>query len=246
MDTGELDRSASGREDRLYFGAVSVVSLLLILWAFGPSYFLRSLYHQPDPPPFIIIHGALMTGWVLLFVVQTTLVSARHVSWHMKLGYAGLLYAALLVPIGCIAVTISTAREVHGHTSFMLPQLNVFGLSLMQMFLFGGYVGAAGLLRSRPDFHKRLIVMATLSVLPNAIVRLSFNVPIFSFIQTNLDILNTWAALCLAIIAVDFVRLRRLHPVFAVGGVLALVALYLTWFIGQTPAWNQFWIRSFS
>jgi hypothetical protein len=245
MNAAELNR-VSERGDRFYFAGLSLVVLLLIFCAFAPSYFLREMYHRPAPPPFIIVHGAMMTGWVLLLAVQAVLVSIGRISWHMKLGYAGLIYAALLVPIGCIAVTISAAREVHAHTKFMLPELNVFGISLMQMFLFGGWVGAAFAFRSRRDYHKRLIVLATLSVLPNAAVRLSLNVPAFAFLQTNLDILNAWAVFSLAVIAIDAARTRRLHPVFALGGLLTTAALYAVWFISRTAMWDHFWIQSFT
>lgn len=232
--------------ERLYFAAFSLVILLVIFWAFAPSYYLRGLYHRPAPPPFVILHGVMMSGWVLLLLVQAALVSVGRLAWHRRLGDAGLIYAALIVPVGCMAVTISAAREVHAHSSFMLPELNVLGISLMQMLLFGGFVGAAGLLRRRPDYHKRLIVMAMLSVLPNAVVRLSFNVPAFSFLQSNLDILNAWAVFCLTVIACDVVRMRRLHPVFAIGGAVVMAALYLTWFVSRTSTWDQFWIRSLS
>lgn len=185
-----------------------------------------------------------MTGWILLLLAQSILAATRRISWHMKVGDFGFAYAAILVPIGCMAVTTSAAREVHGHTGFMLGELNVLGISLTQMFLFGGFAGAAYLLRRRADYHKRLIVLATLSVLPNAAVRLGQNVPAFGYIQTNLDILNTWAVFALFVIAVDALRTRRLHPAFIVGGSLALVALYLSWLVSRTPAWDQFWIHS--
>ena len=250
MNAGDLNPVAGRgpwpgeRTDRLYFTAFSLVVLLLIFVAFAPSYFLHEMYRHPAPPPYIVLHGAMMTGWVALLVIQALLVSAGRVSWHSRLGIYGLYYAALLVPVGCIAVTISAAREVHGHTSFMLPELNVLGISLMQMLLFGVWAGAAGALRRRPDFHKRLITLATLSLLPNAIVRLSFNVPLFDFMQTNLSILNTWAAFFFVVLAVDAARTRRLHPVFALGGLATAAALYAVWFISRTNAWDQFWIRS--
>ncbi|HVV64779.1 MAG TPA: hypothetical protein VHC42_04875 [Rhizomicrobium sp.] len=245
MNVATLNRHAE-LGDRLYFAGLSLVVLLLIFWAFAPSYFLRDMYHRPAPPPFIIVHGAMMTGWVLLLIGQAMLVGAGRISWHMKLGYAGLIYAALLVPIGCVAVTISAAREVHSHTKFMLPELNVFGISLMQMVLFGGWVGAAFAYRSRPDYHKRLIILAMLSVLPNAVVRLSLNVPALAFLQTNLDILNAWAVFSLAVVAIDAARTRRLHPVFALGGLLTAVALYAVWFVSRTATWDHFWIQSFT
>lgn len=232
------------RTDRFFFTAFSLVVLLLVCVAFAPSSLLHEMYRRPAPPPFIVLHGAMMAGWVALLVIQALLVSIGRNSWHIRLGHYGLYYAALLVPVGCIAVTISAAREVHGHTSFMLPELNVLGISLMQMLLFGAWVGAAGAFRRRPDFHKRLIVLATLSLLPNAIVRLSFNIPFFDFLQTNLSILNAWAAFSFVVLAVDAARTRRLHPVFAFGGLVTAASLYAVWFISRTNAWDQFWIRS--
>lgn len=230
--------------DRIYFTGFSLVVLILIFWAFAPTYFLAGAYHKPAPPPFIVMHGAMMTGWILLLLTQALLAAVGRISWHKKVGDVGFAYAAILVPIGCIAVTTSAAREVHGHTSFMLGELNVLGISLMQMFLFGAFAGAAYLLRRRADYHKRLIVLATLSVLPNAVVRLGQNVPAFGYIQTNLDILNTWAVFAVSVIALDALRIRRLHTAFLVGGSLTFVALYLSWLISRTPAWDQFWVRS--
>jgi hypothetical protein len=230
--------------DRIYFTGFSLLVLSLIFWAFAPTYFLASAYHKPAPPPFIVVHGAMMTGWILLLLAQSILAATRRISWHMKVGNFGFAYAAILVPIGCMAVTTSAAREVQGHTSFMLGELNVLGISLTQMILFGGFAGAAYLLRRRVDYHKRLVVLATLSVLPNAVVRLGQNVPAFGYIQTNLDILNTWAVFALFVIVVDALRTRRLHPAFMVGGSLVFVALYLSWLISRTPAWDQFWIHS--
>jgi hypothetical protein len=230
--------------ERVYFSGISLLVLILILWAFAPTYYLAGAYHKPAAPPFIILHGAMMTGWILLVFAQALLAAVGRISWHKKVGDIGFAYAALLVPIGCIAVTASAAREVHGHTGFMLGELNVLGISLMQMLLFGAFAGAAYLLRRRGDYHKRLIVLASLSVLPNAAVRLGQNVPAFGYIQTNLDILNTWAVFALSVIALDALRVRRLHPAFVVGGSMTFVALYLSWLISRTSAWDQFWIHS--
>lgn len=234
----------AGLSDRIYFTTFSLFVLALIFIAFAPSYFLASAYHRPAPPPFIVFHGALMTGWVLLLLFQAAAAAMGRMRWHLKLGDAGIAYGLLLVPIACMSVTISAAREVHGHTGFMLGELNVLGISLMQALLFGVFVVAAWMKRAKTDYHKRLIVLATLSVLPNAIVRLSLNVPAFGFLQTNFEILTLWAVICVLVIAVDALRVRRLHPVFVVGGALTLLALYASWFISRTQAWDQFWIHS--
>ena len=250
MNVGESNPAAERepwpgkRTERIYFTAFSLAVVLLTFVAFAPSFFLHGMYRHPAPPPFIVVHGAMMTGWVVLLVIQALLVPTGRLSWHIRLGIYGLYYAALLVPVGCVAVTISAAREVHGHTDFMLSELNVLGISYAQMLLFGAWIWAAGAYRHRPDVHKRLIVLATLSLLPNAVVRLTLNVPFLDFLQTNLSILNAWAVFSLAVLAVDALRTRRLHPVFAFGGLATATALYAAWFISRTNAWDQFWMRS--
>lgn len=43
--------------DRIYFTGFSLFILILIFWAFAPTYFLAGAYHKPAPPPFIVVHG---------------------------------------------------------------------------------------------------------------------------------------------------------------------------------------------
>ena len=229
--------------DRLYFTAAASLLTLLVIVAFTPSYFLHSLFQRPAPTPFIAFHGLLMTGWLLLLVIQTLLVVCGLHRWHKRLGYVGAAYAAFVVPIGCMATLAAAAREVHGHSRFVAFQLNVLGLELMQMALFGGFVAAATISRHRADQHKRLILMATLCIVPNAIVRLSF-LPPFAFLGSNLAILHAWTLLLLGVGTVDALRIRRLHPAYLWSMPLAVFALYSAWAVSLTASWDDFWLRS--
>jgi hypothetical protein len=184
-----------------------------------------------------------MTGWMLLFVVQSVLVAAGQTPWHRRLGYAGVVFAALLVPIGCMATLASAAREVHAHSAIVRFQLNVLGLELAQMLLFGGFVAAAAVQRRRVDWHKRLMLMATLCVLPNAIVRLSLT-PAFGFLSSNLLILHAWVVVLAAVAASDALRAGRLHTAFAIGMPLSAGVLYAALAISLSAPWDGFWMRS--
>ena len=101
---------------------------------------------------------------------------------------------------------------------------------------------AGVLLRHRGGFHKRIMVMATLCILPNAIVRLVLLSNI-NVLGSNLVILTMWALLVLCIVGVDAYRLGRLHPAFAWSGSLAIASLYLAWLASTTTAWNRYWIQ---
>jgi len=231
------------RPDRQFFLWLAMFFVLLAFAGFAPSFYLHALFHRPLPPSKLIeFHGALMTGWILLFVAQTFLVETGRLSWHRQIGIAGFAYAALIVPIGCMATLYAARREVRAHSAFAQSQLNVLGLELTQMLLFAGLVLAGVLLRHRGGFHKRIMAMATLCILPNAIVRLILLSNI-NVLGSNLVILTMWALLVLCIIGIDAYRLGRLHPAFAWSASLAITSLYLAWLASTTTAWNRYWIQ---
>jgi len=240
----QVPRSSVTRSDRHFFPWLAVCFGLLAFAGFSPSFYLHALFRNPLPPSRLIqFHGALMTGWILLFLVQTFLVSSRRLTWHRQLGIAGVIYAASIVPVGCMATLYAARREIRAHSPFVSSQLNVLGLELMQMLLFGSLIAAAILLRTRGEFHKRLMAMATLCILPNAIVRLTLLSHI-GFLGSNIVILTIWASFVVCVVGIDAYRIGRLHPAFAWSAPLSIATLYLAWLASVTSAWDQFWLRS--
>jgi hypothetical protein len=183
-----------------------------------------------------------MTGWIILFLVETLLIATRRISWHQKLGIAGFVYVVLVVPIGCAATLYAAQREIRVHSAFVSSQLNVLGLELAQMLLFAGLIFAGVCFRNRGDYHKRIMAMATLSILPNAIVRLElvFQIP---WLGSNIALLTLWSTLVLAIVGIDAYRGGKLHPAFAWSATLAIGSLYVAWLGSVTPAWDRFWLK---
>ena len=64
-------------------------SPLIVFVGFAPTYYLRAFYHADPLPSVFRIHGLVFTAWVVLFVVQTALVSARRTDIHRRLGVVG-------------------------------------------------------------------------------------------------------------------------------------------------------------
>jgi hypothetical protein len=112
-----------------------------------------------------------MSSWCVLFFVQAYLVAIHHVRLHRRLGILGAALASLVVAVGTYATVEATAREVRNHV--VGPFHYLFGLNLVNLSLFAAFVFAALTLRSRPDFHKRLMLMATLSMLAPAVARIA-------------------------------------------------------------------------
>jgi hypothetical protein len=59
-----------GQFERRYYIGVSVVFLLLVFWTFARTFYLQPFSGAPALSLLLHIHGAVMTGWVVLLVVQ--------------------------------------------------------------------------------------------------------------------------------------------------------------------------------
>jgi len=221
--------------ERAFYVALCGAMAALVFIGFARTYFLRTFFGTPPPAPFVMFHGALMSGWIALLLVQAVLISRSQVLWHRRLGIAGVTYAALIVIVGCMTTLRAAAREVAAHSQYVGSQLDVLALELTQMILFGSLVAAAVLMRARTDWHKRLMIMATLCILPNVIVRISFWFP--GSPSENSIYLALWIALVLLVVGVDAVRFGGIHRAYRLAAPAAVVALLMAHMVGITAAW---------
>jgi hypothetical protein len=177
-----------------------------------------------------------MTGWIALFVIQTFLISSNRARIHRVLGAFGAGYALLVVVMGSTATVLAARREVRAHSEFVSSFLTVLALELTQMLLFGSLVALGIWLRNRAGYHKRLVLLGTFCMLPNPIVRLF----IWVGFGSNIAILTLWALLVTAVVLLDSMRNRRLHPAFGLGATITIAFLYLAYFGSLTPIWQRF------
>ena len=86
-------------------GAFAVVVLVSFAVLFAPG------DDVPLAPPGVdkVVHAALFTAWILLFIAQTTLVAAHRVDIHRRLGILGAVLAPAIVVLG-VSVSIHGGR----------------------------------------------------------------------------------------------------------------------------------------
>jgi hypothetical protein len=217
--------------DRRFFAAAAMLLCLVMFAGFARNYYLRTWIGTRPLTLLAHVHGLVMTGWVALFAVQTFLISRRRVGLHQKLGYWSLAFAALVVLLGIVTIAAAIARRRPGVA--MDTALWVFvaydGLSVL---LFGALVGVAVAKRGSPWLHKRLMLMAMLSLLPPAYGRL---VAYFTHSNIEVTVLYLMCATVLFVIGADWLRTRRLHAALAIPGLLILVTNLLTYFAQVAP-----------
>jgi hypothetical protein len=220
-------------ERRFYaWGAAAIV--LVAFSGFARTYYLKGAFGTPPLPTLVHLHAAAMTAWIVLFVAQTRLIAARRTDWHRRVGVAGVLLIAAITVIG-VLTAIDSARR--GMTFPGMSPLVFLVLPLGTVFVFVLLAGCAIVYRRRSDFHKRLMLLATLSILTPAIARVPWEP--FRAVGPPLFIGLT-DALVLAFVVWDTVRNRRLHPAFGWGALFLFASQPLRMALAHTEAWARF------
>lgn len=215
--------SANRRGVRAYL--VSALILAGIMFAgFAKNYYLRTWIGTRPISVMVHLHGLIMTAWIILFVAQTLLIANRRTDLHRKLGIAGTLLGSIVVALGVYTVAASILRRHPGVGVERFTNLFVAfdGLSLL---LFGAFVFMAVRFRLRPQRHKRLMVMAMISLLPPAFGRF---VAYFTRVDVPEIVLVLMCATVGICVLIDTVRHRRLHPALAWSGALVVVINIIT------------------
>lgn len=229
---------------RKLFVWAAALTAVSVFAGFARAYYLRHWFGMPDLSLFLHLHGLAMTSWVVLFLIQTMLISARRVSLHRKLGILGIASASLVVAFGTAATIMAARREVLAQAKDVPNVITVLALELTQMLMFASFVGGGLLLRNRPDYHKRLMLLATFCMLPNAIVRIT--VPWSSRILPPVPWANfilpliLWSLSIGLVCAIDSAVNRRLHPAFGRWTFAPVLLLWLAYFVGASNAWQHF------
>jgi hypothetical protein len=229
----------AGTYDRLFYGGMAIAMGLTVFAGFAPTYYLRFLSGGPKATlgggPFTAIfhvHGALFTAWVLLFIVQTALVAGHRVAVHRRLGIAGAVLAAAMIVAGTFAAITAAAR---GSTAPGADPLAFLVIPLFDMALFGTFVTAALALRRDKQAHKRLMLLAYISIIVAAVARLP------GMLQGGPPVFFGLSFLFVVAAGVyDFLSRRRVHKVYLWGGALIAVSVPLRLMISKTAAWRSF------
>jgi hypothetical protein len=216
--------------DRRFFMTMAVVIALIVFVGFAPTYYLRAFYHTDPLPSVFRVHGLVFSAWVVLFVVQTALVSARRTDVHRRLGVLGAALSLLMLVVGYMAAVTAARR---GFSAPELPPPLVFlVVPFFDLLVFATLVGFALYLRRTPAAHKRLMLLATLAVLTAAIARLPYVLPL-----GPLAFFGLTDVLVIAAMAYDRWTRGRVHPALLWGGLFLIVSQPLRLFVGGTGAW---------
>ncbi len=222
-----------GTGERWFFVGMGVAAAITVFAGFAPTYYLKDVLGGPPLTPLRHVHGFLFTSWIVLFIIQTSLVAARRTDVHRRLGVAGGLLAGMMVAVGT-SLAVEVVRRGAAPPGAPSP-LEFFAIPTGDMLVFSSLVGLGLYFRRRPDTHKRLMLLATIGLLDAAIARLPFVVgtgPLVFFGLTDLFVVACWLY--------DLKVRGRVHPAFLWGGLFLIASQPLRLAIGSTDAWHAF------
>jgi FtsH-binding integral membrane protein len=199
--------TADARERAFLLGMACALALTV---AVGFGLFIVIGISSFRSPWWVHVHAVSFVAWIALYVTQNYLVFKGDLARHRALGRVGAALAAWLVLVGLVLTPVTIA--VHRWPPFFTPSL-FLAMDWTIIAAFGVLVCAGILNRRRTDWHRRLMLCATICVIAPAVGRIL----VLAGAMTPWN--NVLALLVFVAIAAafDLHNRRAVHPAYAWG-----------------------------
>jgi hypothetical protein len=161
--------------------------------------------------PWVVhLHGATALGWVLLLICQARLVGSTRTPLHRRIGLVGIPLALMVWATGIATARWAARRDIADIGTAATSNLGgtAIGLSLFLLLVI-----AAVIMRRRPDWHKRLLILATIQVLWPAFFRLRHFLPMVPNPEVWFALVAAYLPIAVAALR-DRFRFGQIHPVW--------------------------------
>jgi hypothetical protein len=212
-----LGTTAESRE-RLFFLVMAFAIAVTVVTAFGLFYVAGiSSFHSPW---WVHVHAVTFMTWIGFYVLQNTLVFRNDIALHRRLGRIGAVYAVWMVLVGLVLTPLTLA--VGRSPPFFTPAY-FLALDLVNITTFGALLYAAIHNRRRTDWHRRLMLCATICVIAPAIGRLIVLSGATMTASLNVALLLVYVAVAMLF---DWANRGRIHAAYFWGaGALVLMVV---------------------
>lgn len=195
--------------DRYFYFGMAVLILVLVSVMFSTTVPARLFHPKITPPAIVWVHGFVFYGWVLFFLLQSSLVKIRKTRWHRTIGWFGVALGAAIVVLG-----ISTTVAMHRFEFQTLRQgenaIISIAIPFWDIVCFTVAFGLAILFRKKLEYHRRLVLIASCALTAAAWGRLPESILPGFWFYSGVDLLILMGA------ARDLVVTRGVHRVYLI------------------------------
>jgi hypothetical protein len=231
----------AGQRTRSFFMTMSLACAAVAFLGFAPTYFRPLASGSFKANPIIHIHALAFFGWSVFIVLQAWLVNSGNVARHRAVGLIGISLATAMTIFGFLA-TLNAMK--HAAAIGMTEQGIAFAIVPLSGIAFFAVTFALAISAvRRPEEHKRLMLLASVSILDAAVARwfLVFLAPAGAAgpPPVGVTIPPAFVAYLLLVAAMiyDWRTRGRPHRVYVIGGTALLLVKLLNLPISMSAAW---------
>ena len=228
-----------------FYTWMAVACILTAFLGFIPTYWTPLAAGQFSAHPVVHMHGIAFFSWTIFALVQTSLVPAGRVALHRSVGLAGISIATLLTVLGLLAALNSLLDgfadgHVYDGEAFLIVPLSIIATFAVLFTLAIANI-------KRPEIHKRLMLLATISVLNAPVAR-----PLLTWVwplsgptdvpPVWINVPACWLSYLLIVAAMiyDWRTRGRVHNVYLVAFPVLVLLAYAVIPISETTGWHVF------
>ena len=240
ITSGAVARTRGGS----FYAWMAMACVATAFLGFIPTYWQPMAAGAFQANPVVHLHGMVMFGWTLFALAQTSLIPAGQVALHRSVGLAGISLATLLVVVGLLAALNSYKTGVATGQATAAEAFLTVPLAIIATFAVL-FTSAIANIR-RPEAHKRLMLLATISLLNAPVAR-----PLLVWVwptpptvqpQVWINVPACWLSYILIVAAMvyDWRTRGKVHPIYLVALPVLMFAAWVVIPISETAAWHGF------
>jgi energy-converting hydrogenase Eha subunit A len=243
-DTIASARPVAGPQARYFYFYMALSCAAVAFIGFLPTYWAPMARGTFQEAPVYHLHGMIFFAWTLYFIFQTWLMAAGQTARHRSVGLIGISLATAMTFFGILITILSVRRDSaagmgEAARAFMI-------VPLTDIAFFATIIVLAMVYLRRTEWHKRLMLLAMIALLPAPIARwfLTFlappGAPTFPPVSVATGPVLVACLLLLVAMLHDWRSRGRVHAVYVWGGAAFLAVTLLRVPISATPIWQAF------
>src|SRR3954451_176223 len=227
-----------------FYFYMALACMAVAFLGFAPTYWVPLASRSFSASPVVHFHGLLFFAWTLYFAFQSWLAASGKIIRHRAIGMIGVSLATAMTIFGFLVAVNAMKRSAAAGLTHEGIAFAIVPLSGILFFAVVFTLAIANI--RRPEIHKRLMLLAGISLLDAAVARwfLTFLAPPGPLgpPPVPVTIPPAFVAYLLLVVAMvhDWRTRGRPHPVYVYGGIALIAVKLLNWPVSTSAFWHSF------
>ena len=226
-----MQTKRAGFLNEYFYFFMSLLIAAVVFYGFGRELDHHFLHPSHKLPFLLTIHATIFTAWILFYVLQSALVRTRNVRLHRSLGWFGFALGCLIPIVGTMTAVVM--RRFDMQFADMRLTAPLLRTALLDLSTFTIPFFLAIYWRNRPEYHRRLILLAACGLTASAFVRFPRMFHPWPWYYVGVDLLVLLAMLR------DQIVDHRVHKIYRI----ALPTMIIVQFVIMETILQHLWLK---